>query len=500
MSARAGNPTVSFDLSAIAAVPPTDIARSYEIGAIGDVRRDVMPGVLMQRGKDLASPLAPPIVSKCKFNLFNFQGTYQITGASAIEEGDSVGIMAALGSTDYDLWTGSVRRVSRITPGSSRQLSIQCLGSMHTLIDFDLSTALYEDIRVDQCIQVILDAAGITGYTLAVADTTLKYWWLSNEEAYGAILELLASEGLGAAFFSRADGTLEFQNRNFRTTNPRSLASQWDFIDGSGVGVDGVIFLEPLVYDVPRTYIVNECIMNVVSRSEKALQPVWQLDGNIVLGAGATMRFNAVLDDPVANVEAPTRADGDFTRVTGSADPTIALNRTSGQRVLITLTASSAVTIADLRLRATPITVDNSLQIINTVPATDAIAQHGKRTRTLRARKEIDPNVATDICNATVLAYQTGLPRLYIRLTNSTNESAQAQLQARVSDRVSIFKEDDLGLNTTAYVEEIIHQVKAQGAVHETVLGCTGVPAFTDESMILGSGLRGILGTNTLGA
>lgn len=486
-----------------------EITRDYFIDfardgyAAGDeVSADVQGvGVETLRGKDQLSALAQPSAGKAVFKLNNWAGTYSpenTTSGKAVNIKQAVRIRATSG-TQRALWAGIVQRHPRTHTRADRTIQVECIGNLSKAARTKLSTALFANYRTDQAIQVILDALGLSGYTLDTGKTTLTWWWLSDENAMDALKALVATEGPGAALFERADGTIEFQNRHYRELTAESNTSQGTFYDGAALPVGAEIaYHEGLVYDRRENYIVNECTIAVKRRTAKATQVVWEMGEDIDLTPNETYEVNATVDDPFQNAIAPSEAGGDFTRNSGGGF--VILNLTSGQQVTIAIGAGpNGFSISDLRLRADPVTVDNTIVRKNTLDMTTSIDDYGLQTFPLATRPEIDTNVAQDFCNAVVSAYKDPRPIAYMRLLNQDATYAAHMLDLEISDRITLQNAQDLeDLDKDFHVEQIVHRVHGNGGLHETVFGCESA-VDSGKVLIIGHASQGIIGTNVMG-
>src|SRR5581483_10152238 len=217
------------------------------------------PGLIVEGiGRDQARAYGPPRAPRFDLTLTNEDGRYSPGGplANFIGRGPSATLDAtwgagiSLNSPDVGLnndtyplndpatqrlFTGVIDDMPQTINRAQRQVQVRCLGTLALLVDKKPLTPLYENIRTDKAITVILDAIGWDPdrRSIDTGDTTLTYWWLNGQTtALAAINELLAAEGAGGCAYEDGAGVFHFEGRQFRDNNPRSLNTQYSFYDG----------------------------------------------------------------------------------------------------------------------------------------------------------------------------------------------------------------------------------------------------------------------------
>lgn len=480
------------------------------------------PGLSVDRGRDQARSLAPPMVPAADFALLNDDRTYsQENPASPVYQlvvpGRAVSIAATHGTrrtyrshtgyretvpyrgrAPYPLLRGLVDTIDQDATLGQRRVSFACLGLMGALRGRKVTIPVQHDIRTDQALGILLDAVNWPAdlRRIAVGDTTLLYWWADERDAWDAAVELLASEGPGA-LYEAGDGSVVFENRNYRTLADRSTTTQGTFYDrargqrtryGDHVGYrshtpyrgGGGLYFTALTYDPGYRNIVNHATYATRRRAlGSSGTVVWQYGAALDLSPGQSRTLLAKPSDPFIGAIAPDEGT-DYTVSGGTA--TVALTYDSGLSAIITVTATSgSPTISDLQLRATSLVVVSETTIENSVDASASIAKFSpipnaniSRDYAVAGWPEIDPNQAESVCNAWVSRYQTQRPIVTATLRNPDAAHMRQILEREISDRITIV-EGNTGLSADVWIETKSIKVTTGGRAVECVLGCEKV-------------------------
>lgn len=303
--------------------------------------------------------------------------------------------------------------------------------------------------------------------------TTLAWWWLDREDAFSALVAIIASEGPGALLYEDGTGAVTFKNRHARILESRFTTAQANY------GAGALPMLADPSYDDGISEVVNVCTVTVRRREAQSLDVVWALEGDpVTLGAGESRTFEArsANSDPFEDAVTPSEVAGDFT-VTFGAVTGVSLDRTSGARVAITLTAGPVgATVTGLRLRAELVPVVSETDITNIVDTTPSQEDHGVRPYPLGIRREIDPNVAQDFCDAVVSWYQSGRPRLVFQTLNQTQAALESVLTRDIGDRVHA-EVTRRGVDEDFLILQRNDDIS--GNLHVTTFGCEAAGAVT---------------------
>lgn len=450
------------------------------------------------RGRDQLRPLSPPAAGAGSITLDNAGREYSPGNTASplygyLTPGVLATVQATYGGSTTQRYTGIIDEVTQRPEIGVQQVILPMLGTLSKLRgsgEVKITTALYQNIRTDQAIGYILDAIGWPfDRNLDTGQTTLLFWWLDNADPFDALAELQYSEGPGAAIYEARDGSFVFESRNYRITQSRCTFTQATFADN---GLEP--FRQELQYDPGLRDIFNAATAEVKVRAIQALGVVWSITGPLTLGASEARQWKASLNDPVTAAVTPA-AGTDYTVSAGSV-ASVALNQTSGQTIVITVTAGAGgATISGLQLRAQAVTVTNTIQVTSNVAATASKARYGTRTYPYRIRAEIAANVAQDFVDSVVNAYQNPRPTFVIPVPAITDATLTNALAREVSDRVSV-SDGQLGISADLFIERI-EEHELEGDITFFFGGEeTGASVLY---LVLDSATQGILDTNKLG-
>jgi hypothetical protein len=480
-----------------------------------------------QRGRDSARPLGQAMVASGSAQVHNvdrllspeFAGSpiYQL-----VEPGRAYRMRMAAGTPiDYDapipydddvlydgasilpVVTGFLEEPAFDSGLGAHPTTLACIGSLSRLSGgTPISTTLYQNIRTDEALTHLLDAAGwpAADRVIAVGDTTLALWWLDTADPFNAALEILASEGAPAYLGEDSLGRLIFENRNYRTTATRSTTSRRTFSDRQIIRVG---YDDPIDYDAHVAYdagselqhgtlsyapsfrdVRNQATYDIVRRVQQSLQKVWEYGTGLVLGASESKLITVTLSDPCTGALAPVLAT-DYSVSAGSLASTPTLESVNAQRIGIRFVANAGgatilgVTSNGPQLRAQPWTQVSAETVTNNVDASASITKtKGIRSLAISGRREINAAFALAVANAAVNYYQINRPVVEMPLENIDGIHLQAQLTTEVSDRITIISEH-LGMLSGAefWVEQIRHRREPGKLV--TTLVCERVAEAT---------------------
>lgn len=428
------------------------------------------------RGRDQIRQLAPPMAGSSAYTLDNTSKDYSPENGSSpiagnLRPGRRNKCVAAYGGSDYPVFMTLVEDLPQHPAFSVKTVDVPGIGTLSRLRGTGsgsrVSTALYANILTSTAIGYVLDAIGWPAgeRVIDTGKTTLAWWWLDDEDAFTAILDLLNSEGPGAAIYEDRQGRFVFESRHYRLVTGRSTTAQGTFSDSGAEPWRGEIDYNPGLRSI-----VNACAVTAITRSAKATDVVWELGASLALAAGQTRYLVATSADPFQNAIAPVGGT-DYTVVSGSI-ASATLDRTSGARVTLAVTAGAAgATISGLQLRADPVTVDTSTTVSESVDVTASRAEFGRRDYPLRVRQEIDYNTLQDFCNAVVNYYKSPRPTITIPLVGVTDAILSQILAREISDRVAIVDAQTV-INGEAHVERIEDDLDLAYGEHRQLLGC----------------------------
>jgi len=431
----------------------------------GDTEVGPAIGIDIVRGRDPSRILAPPQAGSAAFELNNRAGTYSPGGD--VVAGLPVRIDADWDDTIYNLFTGTLDKPQQHPDQRFVSVSIEAIGLMARLAGKNVSTALYSSITIDVAIGYLLDAVGwsATDRALDTAQMTLDWWWLDEQDAFEALMELLATEGPGASAIERGDGYFVFHDRHHILTDTRSIAEQATF---RGLGASPVYSL-PWGYDDGQRDVINTATMLVRTRAASGSAVVWTLGETLTLGADEVRKFQCrhVDGDPFNTALTPVE-DTDYTVAAGSVTPS--LDRTSGASVTLTMTAGAAGgTVTGLQLRAKLVPITYETQIGSTVDTTTSRTKYGVQTSGQTFRAEVAVAEAQNLLNAIVAWFSDRRKSVWFTVENIDTTCLEACLQLREDDRIGLI-EATLPLDIECWIQEVSHTVR-QGK-HSTLFRC----------------------------
>jgi hypothetical protein len=360
------------DLPRIAAYRPTivwgtgtgvDTSEFDDVGgyALGD------PGLAIDGiGRDQIRAYSPPKAPALDLTLSNHDGRFSPGGPLALFLGrgpavtvdadwgadvlvDSPDVLVddprALvdGAPSIRLFTGtSVDMPQQIDLGQYA-VSVTAVGTLQSLVTTRPTTILYENIRTDEAIAVLLDAAGwdADARSLDTGDTQLLAWWLDGQTtAMDALNAILMAEGAGSCFYESGDGVAHFEGRQFRDSNAsqhdravgvlrqravgqraRGLAGRARRLDGGAgrrAGQNALTYVAPSEYRSNPDEVVVSVAATVNTRTPTAVQQVWEYGGPLVLTSSQVLDVQVTASDPFKDAITP-RDGTDYTITAGSA-------------------------------------------------------------------------------------------------------------------------------------------------------------------------------------
>jgi hypothetical protein len=435
-----------------------------------DVTARVLPdrGLTCERGKDQIRSLSPPMAGRLDASLDNRSRDYSPeNGASPLVgklvPGHRVRLRATFSAVTYDLFTGTLDDLPQHPGLGARAVDMPCLGSLSRLKGVKVSTALYQYVRTDQALGYLLDAAGWPAgdRVLSAGKTTLLWWWCDDADAFEMAVTLLNTEGPGASLYEDGQGRIVFEDRHYRLLTARCTTSQATIRDSGAEP----LHTEPFAYNPGLKDTITRATARVNVRTVQALDVAWQLGQDISLGASQVLTFRATTGDPVTGAVAPV-AGTDYTVLAGAVT-SVTLDRTSGSRIGVTVTAGTGgATVRGLQVRAQKLTA----QATDIVSAPVTPAPRVERGYSLALWPEVQPNVAQDLCDAIVRAYKDARPTVSLTLEGASATMLTHLLSREISDRVTAV-EAQTGLNAPMFVERIAHAVDMAGSRHRATLG-----------------------------
>lgn len=471
----------------------------YDDGTWDDAIDDVSdivaghPGLSVEWGRDTARSTSPPMIGAAACDLLNedrmlspenpASARYQFVlpgrpvkidvehgTESAYRENDDYRVNDPYrGVGVFPLMLGHTSSFTQRIDWGDRRVEMGVLDRLAQLKRKRVSVALSGPIRTDSAAGFVLDAAGWPSdmYALAVSESIMNQWWVDERPAWDVLVELLATEGAGAAFYVDGSGVFHWLNRNHRATAARSLTVQATFLD---VASGSNLFYTRLVYDPRWEDVIDRVTVNTRQRLLAGSETViWQLGTTITVQPLELRTIWARPTDPFRNAVQPVDPT-DYTVSGGVA--TVSLIWSDGAVAKINIFGNSGVsTVSGLQLRgySYPVVGETQIEAESDV-STDADA----KTLAISAWPELDMNHAQAIANSYLARYGESRPILELTFQNASGAHMDAILALQISDRVAITNQH-LGLSGfECYVEKIKH-VMTVGGKHEVTIWCEPV-------------------------
>lgn len=452
-----------------------------------NVTNDVLRSgpVTFEYGRDQARALSPPQVGTLSFELCNADGTYspEVTGspiAADIEPAAPIEVSEVIDDVEYPLMTGRIDTFRVNTDRGQRSVSISALDDL-ALLKTKITTEVYHGKRTGTLIGVILDEVGWTApRDIDLGATHVPWWWVSNDDAFAALTELLASEGPPSIAYVAPDGTFVFRDRHHRIQRAASVNPQATFA-AQGFACDapavtGFSYIDDFEYEYGWKDIVNDVIVPVDERGpEGLLSEVWESDDLFTLSIGESRDIRIQASNPFVDARDIDENEGDIV-FTGAGVPLTVLSARSGQSVTLTITAAGGgITVSHLALRARAVPVERITRVV----ATDStsITRHGRRTYPDDI-PWVNANDALAVATLLLIQYAERRPVVQLPLV-SCDLPHHLQVATRsISDRITI-RNDDIGLDRDFFIERIAQTLarmtpedECPGPVHYATLGC----------------------------
>lgn len=393
--------------------------------------------------------------------------------------GREVLIRADWDGRTYNLLRGHLDDYMLVPSPERRSVEFTALDMLAQLRETDLSTRLYPSLRTGEAMHIILDEIGWPQDRRDIdpGATTCRWWWAEGQDAFDAVMDLMRSEGPPALVSVSPTGDFVFRDRHHRLTRDASVNVQATFRDGG----QEPRFEIPMSYDIGWRDVTNEVLVEVPVRVPAIRQTVWEDESVISLAAEEVRTIIVEASDPFVDAITPVagipvvRPDAEiitprvYDYVLHTGQVRVSLSRKSGQSTQITLRAvGGSATLSGLRLRATPVPVQHTLQVHIRDEA--SIGLYGVRTY-----EEELPNAGVhDVLGIaeTILGMRAErLPIVHITLTNANPVRMEQILGRDLSDRIRIV-EDETFTDHDHYIESIQHHIGEVGYEHQVTFGC----------------------------
>lgn len=463
--------------------------------AADDVTARILDGrspVTISYGRDTPRTGSPISPGEAAFTLDNQSRDYSPENTSSpltgkVSPGRPVLIQAVSAGVTTTLYRGNLDDFELAPDRGDRSVSVRCLDALGRLRGVEVSTVLHTGIRTGDAVGVILDAMSWPD-TLRDVDpgaTLMPYWWLSQTDAYDALMDLVASEGVPALVTIASDGTFIYRDRHHRAIEAASLTSQATWRSS---GIEPVMS-GPTGYDHGWKEIVNSVTVDVpIRRAASEVTQVWSSDGQITVDDGETVTVIAQIGDALAQAITPVEGT-DYTAVDGSVD--VSLGRSTGQIIPIRITGVGAAAVIDaLQLRGRTLDTVTTVQV--TVEDAGSISAYGRR-KPADGQQPVWAGIHDARAVGEILVGRRAerLPTITTTMAASANTTRLGQALTRdLSDRVHV-TEAHTGLDADCFIERTTHNIGQGGTEHLVTFAVEKAPTETATPITFGVASRG---------
>jgi hypothetical protein len=315
-----------------------------------------------------------------------------------------------------------------------------------------------------------------TGYRMRmeVAGTTIRARaWLASGAEPSTWHATMTDDSLAGAGNVGVRAILTSGNTN---TLPVTLSV--DDLVVTSPGSDHKILKGSFVYDDGHEHVVNTATLEVSPWLPQETQIVWSAEGPITLNANEVATLIMRTDDPFIDLILPSAAvkyldDGgvltsDYTLAFGSVS--FALSRTSGQSAFLTITAGvgGALLNTGVRVRGAPLRRGPARKFSAEDPASRAV--HGDHDWDGAAPWAYFYD-AQAIVDRVVAIHARPQPSVVFEVDGVTGAHTLARIaDTAIGDRITV-RNDEVGIDTDFYVEQLTHVIVKLGIRHRLTIG-----------------------------
>lgn len=440
-------------------------------------------GITSSYGRDQARQLSPSKIGDAGFSVCNVSRIFSPENVDSPLVNELGAARPTIIEVDvngqiYPVHSGRIDDFTVHADFSNRSVDFTSLDGLALLQNAEISTEVFQAQRTGTLINAILDQIGWTApRSIDVGANRPPWFWVEGTDALSAVISLVQSEGPPAIAYVAPDGTFVFRDRHHRLQDESSLVSQ-AFFNASEIScetpvVSGLSYTPPFTYDHGWRDIINHVTQDVQLRTPAVQDEiVWSDEGTYTISSGETLTFNAIANDPFIMAEVPDTSV-DFGNISGIGTLSVSLSRTSGQSVLVRLTASGgSVTFTYIQLRARPL--DSGATIKIDEEDAGSISTHGDKSYPNNL-EWVNRHNAQAVAFVILAHYAERRPIVQLRLVSCDPEHLIQILTRTISDRITI-RNGELGLFDDFHIESVAHSISRinpdQPPVHSVVLGC----------------------------
>lgn len=470
------------------------IAANQYLG--GDLNFDAP--ITMRRGKEQLRPFQPPAVGTAKLLLRNLGGRYS-NAATGLTKGKRVTLQSTASDSSVlqSLWSGEIDTVTQDPSIGVQSASVTLRGPMARLQESTIAlyTPVYEFIRIDQAIQIVLVAANIpfSAFTLQTSSVALRWFWLSGQNPWAVLQQLVATEGPGGRLFEAANGTIVFHSRATASVDVTSVTDTRIMFYGesghTGSGGQIAIPYTAISYDDGVKDLVNYAEVPIQNYAwDGAPSTIWSYAaGVLVVSAYGSVTLTADLSSPACELAFNyTIQLGSFKVDSNGFTVYPALSASSGSRINITVYGgSSGVQLVGVGLTGRTLVSTTANVMVSNANTTLSKQRFGVRSYSVGTWPAISSADGQVLADWAATAFATGRPTVSVTVLvplgyqPSSLDWYGRLLSAELGDRVSI-NEKNIPLASDFTIEAI--DVSLEGPKLRITFHCERVVGFAGST------------------
>ena len=471
------------------------------IGSYDEITNRVLDtGVKVRYGRDSSRNLDDVSPGELSLELLNRDYRFTPDNESSpihgfVDPGRPVMVKAWHGDREYTLFRGFIDQL-QLNPVPLGTVDIVADDLLGRLAEKEIETECYPALQSGQAIHKVLDAIDWPKEKrdIDIGASTLRYWCEDGSNALEAIKDITVAEGMPSIYFIDARGWFCFRDRHHRLLRPRSRVAQDTYHDKYVYGAEPKF--ATFEYDLGFEDVFNKVKLSVKETKALAETVVWEggEDSWVIPNLGSK---EIETDGDSAFIDAVTPVkDTDF-KSYGLGTPVVKLDKHSGNRVKITITATGGeVTIRDLKLRAKPI---ESTEYTHTTEDQASIEHHEKKSYEA-SLPWVNRNDARSISDIILGHRARRTPTAVFEVNNNHPLRWNSIFERDISDRVHV-TEPETFTDHDYYIESIEQTITETGKVHKAVYSAERVSdqypnvlTFDDPDRGFDDGVFGITG------
>jgi hypothetical protein len=475
-----------------------------------DVSADVMPGMSSERGRELGRVYGSPKIPTGSFTLTNESKRYtspysggplygelrpgrrcvlgRQLGNDLTDMDSAVVLMDSddvlMGGTDViPILSGRTDAPVETYGYGRRNVQVAAYGLTQRLMDTKISILYQAALTTGHAFAQIVEQVGL-GADEFILDLDaydngrmLLHWFVDNESAWDAMVQIWATEGPPAALYEDIYGRIVFEGRNYRTLTDRAQTVQYTFND---MDTDGYWFTD-LQYSASYQSVINDMAVNVEQQIVGAgAVKVYEYGSIVNLGAGS-VQTHVIRTEGVINGLQTPQLTTDYLITSGSLASVVATLTGPREATIVWTASGSGAQVSPIvgndngyQVRALPILTIATITANGTLDTSASQAEYGVKKPPTEISGNIWPAIseadADGLIDGYLLSYQEPRALVTMRAVGATGPLLAALLDLEVSDRIHI-NDTWSGTDLDLWVEQISHQVDSLASHTVEIIG-----------------------------